>query len=182
LHHVAYPARDIEATLDFYENGLGIPLAYCENHRSGKGWFKHFFFDIGGGEFLAFFQVEDVGENADYKTEVSTGLGLPRWVVHVAFKMTDVAQIAAVKRRAAARGIPVYMEANHGWCHSLYFVDPNGIMVEFCTTTVPAALVQTHDQALAVLRQDPAQIGEETRKDETKRNIILIAPGEQRPV
>ena len=27
------------------------------------------------------------------------------------------------------------MEVDHGWCHSLYYLDPNGIMVEFCRDT-----------------------------------------------
>ena len=27
------------------------------------------------------------------------------------------------------------MEIDHGWCHSLYYLDPNGIMVEFCRDT-----------------------------------------------
>ena len=27
------------------------------------------------------------------------------------------------------------MEVDHGWCHSLYYMDPNGIMVEFCRDT-----------------------------------------------
>ena len=29
----------------------------------------------------------------------------------------------------------VVSEVDHGWCHSIYTVDPNGILVEFCTTT-----------------------------------------------
>ena len=27
------------------------------------------------------------------------------------------------------------MEQDHGWCHSLYYLDPNGIMVELCRDT-----------------------------------------------
>jgi len=29
------------------------------------------------------------------------------------------------------------MEVDHGWCLSIYATDPNGILVEFCTTTDP---------------------------------------------
>ncbi len=49
-------------------------------------------------------------------------------------------------------------------------------------TMQPEAIVQTPDEALALLRQDPAEIGEETRKDETIPGVILIAPGSQRPL
>ena len=34
-----------------------------------------------------------------------------------------------------AEGIEPLMEIDHGWCHSLYYLDPNGIMVEFCRDT-----------------------------------------------
>jgi hypothetical protein len=27
------------------------------------------------------------------------------------------------------------MDVDHGWCSSLYYVDPNGIMVELCRDT-----------------------------------------------
>ena len=35
----------------------------------------------------------------------------------------------------AAEGIEPAMEQDHGWCHSLYYLDPNGIMVELCRDT-----------------------------------------------
>jgi hypothetical protein len=34
-----------------------------------------------------------------------------------------------------AAGVAQLMEVDHGWCHSLYYVDPNGIMVELCRDT-----------------------------------------------
>ena len=77
LHHVAYATRDPEATHAFYSGKLGMPLVHTENHRQGDGYFRHFFYDMGGGDFLGFFQVEDVGEKEDYQTAVSVAAGLP---------------------------------------------------------------------------------------------------------
>ena len=42
---------------------------------------------------------------------------------------------AVMHRVAAAAGVAPLMEVDHGWCHSLYYVDPNGIMVELCRDT-----------------------------------------------
>ena len=56
------------------------------------------------------------------------------WVNHIAFK-ADEARQAEVIERMAAEGIDPLMDVDHGWCHSVYFVDPNGIMVEFCRDT-----------------------------------------------
>ena len=166
-HHVAFGTKDIELTYDFYANRLGMPLSHCENHLSGKGWFKHFFFDVGGGEQLGFFAFENVGEKESYRTDISTGLGLPPWVNHVAFNVRSMDEIQAMKRRAQANGVELAMEADHGWCHSIYFVDPNGIMVEFTTDTNTAAFSQTPEEALRLLRQAPHEIPPAHRKDES---------------
>jgi hypothetical protein len=40
------------------------------------------------------------------------------------------------------------MEIDHGWCTSIYATDPNGIMVEFCTST----RAFTEDEREAALR------------------------------
>ena len=164
-HHVAFGTKDIELTHDFYANRLGFRLSHCENHLSGKGWFKHFFFDVGNGEQLGFFAFENVGEKPGYRTDISTGLGLPTWVNHVAFNVESMADIEAMKRRAAENGVKLLMESDHGWCHSIYFLDPNGIMVEFTTTTDQAAFEQTPEVALAALREPATAAGEAARKD-----------------
>ena len=51
-----------------------------------------------------------------------------------AFRATDLADIGRRKQQWLRGGIDV-IEINHGWCTSIYAVDPNGILVEFCTTT-----------------------------------------------
>ena len=60
LHHVAYATRDPEATYAFYSGQLGIPLVHTENHKQGDGFFRHFFFDMGRGDYLAFFEIGNV--------------------------------------------------------------------------------------------------------------------------
>ena len=131
LHHVAYATRDPEATYAFYTGKLGMPLVHTENHRQGDGYFRHFFFDMGNGDYLGFFQVEDVGEEEDYKTAVSLGSGLPIWVNHIAFRLDSEDELKAMVRQLKDRGIEQMQEVDHGWCRSIYLVDPNGIMVEY---------------------------------------------------
>ena len=58
----------------------------------------------------------------------------PCGVNHCAFRATEEQQ-EVVKQRMAAEGVMPLMELDHDWCHSLYFVDPNGIMVELCRDT-----------------------------------------------
>ncbi len=167
LHHVAYATRDPEATYAFYTGKLGLPLVHTENHLQGDGYFRHFFFDMGNGDYLAFFAFENVGEKESYRTDVSTGAGLPVWVNHIAFRLDSEAEFDAMIGRMRDRGIEQMSEVDHGWCRSVYTVDPNGIMVEFCVTTDAAAFGQGEEEALRLLRVPPEQLSEETRKQPT---------------
>ena len=75
-----------------------------------------------------------MGERPDWSSEVSVGNGLPVWVNHLAFA-SDENRTEAVRTRLTEEGIVPLMEVDHGWCHSLYYMDPNGIMIEFCRDT-----------------------------------------------
>jgi catechol-2,3-dioxygenase len=77
---------------------------------------------------------------------------LPVWVNHVAFRATEARQLE-VKERMAAAGIEPLMDIDHDWCHSLYFVDPNGIMVELCRDT--PGLPIDRDEAFSQLHAVP---------------------------
>lgn len=134
VHHVAYATRDVEATRHFYEDLFGFELVHTEVQRHGDAQVRHLFFDAGGDASLAFFEIENVGERGDYATNVSDAVGLPVWVNHCAFRATEVQQESARERMTQA-GIEPLMERDHGWCHSLYYLDPNGIMVELCRDT-----------------------------------------------
>lgn len=168
VHHVAYTTRDPEATYDFYTNKLGMPLLRTENHLQGDGYFRHFFFGMGNGEALAFFAIEGVGEAVDYKTDLSRSLGLPQWTNHLAFRLDSLEELEAMKRQLRERGVDGMTQMDHGWCTSIYMVDPNGIMVEFCVTTdAEQFMEQSPEEALRQLRLPPSEFAAETRKEPT---------------
>lgn len=134
IHHVAYACRDTAATVSFYDELVGFPLVHTEVDGGPDGYMRHLFFDTGDGSCLAFFELSGMGERDDWSSAVSTGNGLPVWVNHIAFGADEERQ-REVRERMDAAGVPPLMEVNHGWCHSLYYVDPNQIMIEFCRDT-----------------------------------------------
>lgn len=172
LHHVAYTTRDVEATYEFYAKKLGMRLIHAENHRQGDGYFRHFFFGMGAGEAIGFFYLEDVGEEADYKTEISTGLGLPPWANHIAFRLDTIEELEAMTKRMHERGIEQIMQIDHGWCTSIYTLDPNGIMVEFCVTTDLEEFEQSEEEALQLLRLPSSEISEAERKEGSVGKLV----------
>jgi catechol 2,3-dioxygenase-like lactoylglutathione lyase family enzyme len=134
FHHVAIATRDLDATHRFYSESMGFQLVNVDviPYLEG-GWARHLFYDTGNGELLAIWDLHD-DALPDFDPAISTGLGLPNFVNHIAFGASDLDDLDTRKDRWLANGHDV-VRIDHGWCTSIYANDPNGIMVEFCFTT-----------------------------------------------
>ncbi len=60
VHHQALISSDVERTIDFYQGLLEFPLTDLFENRDYEGS-THFFFDIGNGNALAFFDFPGLG-------------------------------------------------------------------------------------------------------------------------
>src|SRR5215470_8145795 len=135
FHHTAVATRDLAATHRFYSEAMGFELVkVIVAPTEGGGWAKHAFYEITKDEYIAFWDLHDDSIGSKWSPALSTGMGLPIWVNHIAFRAADLPDLDARKRRWLKHGHTVH-EIDHGWCRSIYTVDPNGILVEFCTTT-----------------------------------------------
>ena len=149
-HHIAIATQDMQATHRFYSEAMGFTLVRAEKAQtSPDAWAKHFFYDTGNGEMMAFWEMHDDNIDPDFPTAISTGLGLPMWTNHIAFSADSIDDLDAARERLCANGHDV-TEIDHHWCRSIYANDPNGIMVEFCVSTRDFD-ENDHRQALAAL-------------------------------
>lgn len=148
VHHLALATKDVEATHRFYTQAMGFRLAKIVAGETDAGWSKHIFYDTGDGGFIAFWDLHDE-RVTDYRTDVSTGAGLPVWVNHFAFTAHTLEELETAKRRWLECGITV-MEADHDWCRSIYTTDPNGILIEWCAM-VRALNADDAKEAMALL-------------------------------
>src|SRR5438477_801570 len=116
VHHLALLSGDVERTIAFYQGVLGFPLTELFENRDYRGS-THFFFDIGHGNLLAFFDFPglDLGSYA----EVLGGLH------HIAISV-EPQRWAQLLAKLDAAGIG-YHEAGGS---SLYLADPDGARVE----------------------------------------------------
>jgi len=134
FHHVAVATRDLEATHHFYQDAMGFELVHTDViPYLEHGWARHLFYDTGNGEMLAVWDLHDAAL-PDFDPAISSGLGLPHFVNHIAFGVTSLDELDAKQQRWLEHGHDV-ARIDHGWCVSAYANDPNGIMVEFCCTT-----------------------------------------------
>jgi catechol 2,3-dioxygenase-like lactoylglutathione lyase family enzyme len=160
-HHLAFAARDMQATHRFYSDVLGFDLvkAVAASTDRPGGWAKHLFYDTGSrGDdttLIAFWELHD-DRMAGADTAISTGLGFEAWVNHIAFAASDLDDIDRRKRQWLDGGFDV-MEIDHGFCVSIYTMDPNGILVEFCTDTAPYT-EGDRQAALAILHADEPEL------------------------
>ena len=153
FHHVAIAARDIDASHRFYTEAMGFELAkavVAPTEQPG-GWAKHLFYDTGDG-YLALWDLHDetIG---DFDPAISTGLGLPAFVNHLAFRAVDTDDLDRRRQRWLDHGHDV-VQLDHDFCLSIYATDPNGILVEWCCDSRPLT-PEERVQALDILR-DPA--------------------------
>jgi catechol 2,3-dioxygenase-like lactoylglutathione lyase family enzyme len=136
--HVAIVTPDLEASHRFYAEAMGFRLAKVDvaatpGEPGGRGWFRHAFYDTGDGSLLALWDLHD--DTIEVReTAISTGLGLPDWVNHIAFSANDLADLELRRKRWLAHGLEC-VQIDHGWCVSIYTKDPSGNVVEFCALT-----------------------------------------------
>ena len=116
VHHVALLSSDVERTIEFYQGLLGFPLTELFENRDYPGS-THFFFDIGHGNALAFFDFPglDLGPYA----EVLGGHH------HLAISI-EREEWEQRKEALIAAEVPV----NEVGGTSLYFAGPDGERIE----------------------------------------------------
>lgn len=150
INHVALVARDMVETVKFYTEVLQMPLVKTVELPTGG---QHFFFDCGGGTAIAFFWWKDAPPAAPGIASVRQFPGDDKTAIgsmnHLAFHMEQTELEAAIGRLQAAGVKVVPIVVNHDdsettvsqtmhegvFVRSVYFTDPNGIMMEFAAST-----------------------------------------------
>lgn len=124
LDHVALPIFDVEKSLEFYGKALGLPLvdAMSGDDWGGKEWLM-MLFGLSDDRQLVLVAI------AGATRETSA---LPRDTRHVAFSVKTDEQLAEWKAKLDAAGVAFWEEIHHAQ-RSIYFEDPNGIVLEILT-------------------------------------------------
>jgi catechol 2,3-dioxygenase-like lactoylglutathione lyase family enzyme len=154
VNHIAIAVKDIEATHRFYTEAMGFALVKVEIVPKGESFTRHVFYSTGSArdQMIAFWDLSKVSDPATLKTDICRDLGLAPLTNHLAFSASDVADLMRRKERWLASGHDV-LEIDHGWIHSIYTEDPDGIAVEFAVVT-KAFTERDATEALELLRAE----------------------------
>ena len=116
VHHQALLSSDVATTIEFYQGLLEFPLTELFENRDYIGS-THFFFDIGNGNALAFFDFPGLGLGP-YQ-EVLGGHH------HLAISV-ERSTWERLKAKLEAAGVETFLESDT----SIYFAGPDGERLE----------------------------------------------------
>lgn len=171
VHHLALVCKDMAKTVEFYRDVLGMPLIKTLDLPDGTS--QHFFFDMGGGNSLAFFWFANAPEAAP---GIAAPTALPSRgsflsahgsMNHIAFTV-PADKFEEYFERLKAKGIEVAGISNHDnsptqnsptvtddvYVRSMYFFDPDGICLEFACWNLPPEGFKPKDVAHEPRRAD----------------------------
>src|SRR3989304_3232047 len=125
VNHLAMATGDIDSTIKFWRDLLGMRLVA----GLGQPGYRHYFFEISEKDMIAFFEWPGItpGPEKEHGRPVSG----PYIFDHVSFGVDTEDDLWKLKDRLEAAGFNVSDVIDHGFIHSIYAYDPNGIPIEF---------------------------------------------------
>jgi glyoxylase I family protein len=122
LHHVTAICRDLEPTIAFYRDTLGLPIARDAASDDDPDA-RHVWFDAGDGSFVTFMEYRFMPEGV-------IGLGS---IHHFAIRVGTHDELQAWRDYLRERGLDCTDVLDRGAFHSIYLRDPDGHVVEIAT-------------------------------------------------
>lgn len=125
VNHLALITNDMDATVRFYHGVLGARLVA----HLGNEDFRHYFFEVGPEQTVAFFEYKRSPVAAFAKP---AGIPDPRAIQfdHLSLNLADERGLEELQARLKEHGCEVTDIVDHGFVRSIYFTDPNGIALE----------------------------------------------------
>jgi catechol 2,3-dioxygenase-like lactoylglutathione lyase family enzyme len=125
VNHLAMATGDMDATIRFWRDLLGMRLVA----GLGQPGYRHYFFQISDYDLIAFFEWPGVTPIA--RKDHGRPVRGPFIFDHVSFGVEAEDDLWELKGKLEGAGFGVSDVIDHGFIHSIYSFDPNGIPVEF---------------------------------------------------
>jgi len=178
INHLAMATRDMDTTIRFWRDLLGMRLVA----GLGRPGYRHYFFEISDHDMIAFFEWPDV-EKIPEKDHGAPVRG-PFAFDHVSFEVESEDDLWELKDKFESADIWVSEVIDHGFIHSVYAFDPNNIAIEF-SAPVPGVDVRRNpkmrDKAPSAVAQEgpQSQVGHwPACENPTPKKERMVYPGE----
>ena len=144
IHHLAMVTQDMDRTVRFWRDFLGMRLVA----GLGKKNYRHYFFEISENDMIAFFEWPDVEAvpEKDHGVPVQGPIAFD----HVSIAVETDADLWVLREKFEASRMWISEIIDHGFIHSIYAFDPNNIPIEF---SAPVAHVDVRKNPKMLDRQ-----------------------------
>jgi glyoxylase I family protein len=122
LHHVTAICRDVETTIGFYRDVLGLGVVH-DGRSDDDPDARHVWFGAADGTLVSFMEYPQLPEGV-------VGVGSTH---HFALRVDSLEEQEAWRNYLRERGVTCTDVINRGAFHSIYLRDPDGHMVEIAT-------------------------------------------------
>ncbi|MBI2860368.1 MAG: VOC family protein [Chloroflexi bacterium] len=173
VNHLAMATGDMDRTIHFWRDLLGMRLVA----GLGQPGYRHYFFEISENDLLAFFEWPGVEPVA--RKEHGRPVKGPFVFDHISFGVDTEDDLWAVKDRLEAAGFHVSEVIDHGFIHSIYAHDPNGIPIEF-SHNVAGVDIRSHPRMKDSVPSPAAQEGPEPELGHWPAVTAPTPPSERR--
>ena len=124
INHLAFITDDMNKTIRFYRDLLGLELEAGIGHDG----YRHYFFAMETGQ-IAFFEY-DIARPMKRGKFHGAPTDEPIGFDHVSFTVESKEELFLLKDKLEAAGIKIWGVIDHGTLWSIYFFDPNNIPLE----------------------------------------------------
>jgi catechol 2,3-dioxygenase-like lactoylglutathione lyase family enzyme len=145
INHLVLVCRDMEASVRFYRDLLGLRLVLTQPTPRVE-YERQYFFELGNGELLSLYQVPTADEQTEEpivpKMWPASSLAPsrhPQKMDHFAFEVRSNEEVDWFRQHLQEHGVDVSEVAvrefgRHALCNSFYFYDPDGTPLEIATS------------------------------------------------
>ncbi|MGX6513333.1 VOC family protein [Rhodococcus pyridinivorans] len=131
LNHLALVTNDMENTIRFYRDVLGMPLVGTTGNKDAGYPYRHYFLSINRGASIAFFEWPEAELPARKDSGIpASGIQFD----HVSIGVESDDDLLTLQKKLRDNGSDISEIVDHGLVRSIYATDPNGISIEFSVT------------------------------------------------
>ncbi|MFG2072948.1 VOC family protein [Nonomuraea maritima] len=168
VHHLALVTADMDATVRFWHGVLDARLVATLALPA----FRHYFFDIGEGSTIAFFEYTDQPIDS-FAKPAGVPYAKAAQFDHLSMHLPDEDALLRLRDRLKEHGCEVTDVIDHGFLRSIYFSDPNGIAMEASWWTLdPTGRPADHSDGRLFADPDPVPAVRELRDEGRLRHTV----------
>jgi glyoxalase family protein len=168
FHHITFISGNAQRTTDFYTKLLGFRLVKQTVNFDDPDSYHLYYADGKGtpGTILTFFEWKDAPRGL-------MGIGGTH---HIAIRVANYEGLLKWKRRLVDHGVKVTGPYNRFYFQSIYFKDPDGLIIEIATDGPGLTMDETPDQLGTSFQTPPAELTKANRDEEAIQALMWDMP------